>query len=244
MHDGTRVMAGECTTVFEGSREREQRGDVLVVVKPDNTVLVHDAAGYQPVAWLTRAESVAVEDGVVTARDGEELLRVVAHEEHGSARFPASHAGVPVADCPDCAGTLVRARGSVTCTDCAAAYGLPSNATVTGGRCDDCGLPTMRVERGEAFELCLDRDCQSLDDRVTAAFDRAWDCPDCDGDLRIIRRGGLLAGCEHYPDCDTGFSVPSGVVVDECSCGLPVFETAGGRRCLDSTCEQELVGTP
>jgi len=37
MHDGTCVMAGECTTVFEGTREREQRGDVLVVVKPDNT---------------------------------------------------------------------------------------------------------------------------------------------------------------------------------------------------------------
>jgi DNA topoisomerase-1 len=175
MHDGTRVMAGECTTVFEGTREREQRGDVLVVVKPDNTVLVHDAAGYQPVAWLTRAESVAVDDGTVTARDGEELLRVVAHEEHGSARFPASNAGVPVADCPDCTGTLVRSRGDVACTDCEADYGLPTDATVTGGRCSDCGLPTMRVERGRAFELCIDRDCDSLDDRVKSAFDRVWD---------------------------------------------------------------------
>jgi len=236
MHDGTRVMAGECTTVFEGSREREQRGDVVVLVKPDNTVLVHDADGYQPVAWLTRAESVAVEDGVVTARDGTEFLRVVAHEEHGSARFPASTAGVPVADCPHCAGTLVRARGEVACTTCDAGYGVPSDATVTGGRCADCGLPTMRVERGRAFELCLDRDCESLDDHVRAAFDREWDCPDCDGELRIIRRGGLLAGCEQYPACDTGFSVPAGVVVDDCDCGLPVFETAGGRRCLDTTC--------
>ncbi|MFC7026681.1 endonuclease NucS domain-containing protein [Halomicroarcula sp. GCM10025324] len=238
MHDGTRVMAGQCTTVFEGSREREQRGDVLVVVKPDNTVLVHDAEGYQPVAWLTRAESVAVEDGVVTARDGEELLRVVAHEEHGSARFPASNAGVPVADCPHCPGTLVRTRGDVDCTACDASYGLPTDATVTGGRCDDCGLPTMRVERGAAFEVCLDRGCDSLDDRVNAAFDREWDCPDCEGDLRIIRRGGLLAGCDTYPDCDTAFSVPSGLVVDDCDCGLPVFETAGGRRCLDSTCDR------
>jgi len=238
MHDGTRVIAGECTTVFEGPREREQRGDVLVVVKPDNTVLVHDAEGYQPVAWLTRAESVTIDNGAVTARDGDELLRVVTHEEHGSGRYPASNAGVPVRDCPDCAGTLVRARSEVTCTGCDAAYGIPSDAAVTGGRCDDCGLPTLRVERGRAFELCLDRECDSLDDAVTAAFDREWDCPNCDGDLLILRRGGLLAGCEHYPDCDTGFSMPSGVVVGNCDCGLPLFETAGGTRCLDSSCAQ------
>lgn len=241
MHDGTRVMAGDCTTVFEGPREREQRGDVVVVVKPDNTVLVHDAAGYQPVAWLTRADSVAVEDGTVTARDGDEMLRVVTHTEHGSARYPASDAGVPVGDCPDCPGTLIRASGAVSCTDCGARYGLPADATVTGGRCDDCGLPTLRAERGRAFELCLDRHCESLTDRVVEAFDRAWDCPDCEGDLRVLRKGGLIAGCERYPDCDVGFSFPAGVVVDECGCGLPVFETSTGRRCLDSTCDSAAV---
>ncbi|WP_336336050.1 PDDEXK family nuclease [Haloarcula brevis] len=236
MHDGFHVLAGECTTVFEGSREREQRGTVLVVVKPDNTVLVHDAEGYQPVAWLTRAESVAVADGTVTARDGDELLRVVSHEEHGTARYPATSAGVPVAECPDCPGTLVRARSAVDCTACDASYGIPTDAEVTAGRCADCGLPTVRVERGRAFELCLDRACDSLDDAVTAAFDREWACPNCEGDLLILRRGGLLAGCEHYPDCDTGFSMPSGLVVGDCDCGLPLFETAGGRRCLDSAC--------
>ncbi len=237
MHDGTRVMAGDCTTITDGSQEREQRGEVLVVVKSDNTVLVHDAEGYQPVAWLTRAETVTIEEGVITARDGDELLRVVTHDEHGSARYPASAAGVPVGDCPDCPGTLVRTGGGVTCTDCGERYGIPSDATVTGGRCDDCGLPTLRAERGRAFEVCLDRDCESLDDRVKAAFDREWDCPDCDGDLRILRRGGLLVGCERYPDCDVGFSLPAGVVVGDCDCGLPVFETASGHRCLDATCE-------
>ena len=237
MHDGTRVMAGECTTVFEGSGEREQRGDMLVVVKPDNTVLVHDAEGYQPVAWLTRAESVAVEDGTVTASDGDQFLRVVAHEEHGSARFPASQAGVPVGDCPDCSGTLVRARGEVACADCASSYGIPTDAAVTGGRCD-CGLPTMRVERGEAIECCIDRACESLDERVQAAFDGEWDCKHCEGSLDVLRRGGLLAGCENYPDCDTGYAMPAGVVVGKCPCGLPVFETSGGRRCLDSTCNR------
>lgn len=239
MHDGTRVMAGDCTTITDGTRSGEQRGDVLVVVKPDNTVLVHDAEGYQPVAWLTRADSVAIEDGAVTAREGDQMLRVVAHEEHGSARYPASSAGVPVGDCPDCPGTLVRSSGGVTCTDCEDRYGIPADATVTGGRCDDCGLPTLRAERGLAFEVCLDRDCESLDERVKDAFDREWDCTACEGDLRILRRGGLLAGCENYPDCDTGFSMPAGVVIEDCGCGLPVFETSSGRRCLDSTCQVE-----
>ncbi|MFB6308364.1 MAG: DUF91 domain-containing protein [Haloarculaceae archaeon] len=237
MHDGIHVIAGECTTLFDGSREREQRGDVLVVVKPDNTVLVHDTDGYQPIAWLTRAESVAIEGDSLVARDGDALLRVAVHEEHGRARYPVSAAGLPVGDCPDCSGVLVRAAGDVTCTNCEARHGLPADATVTGNRCGDCRLPTIRVERGAAFEVCLDRGCESIDDRVRGAFDREWDCPACEGDLRIIRRGGLLAGCEHYPDCETGLSVPSGVVVDECSCGLPVFESPGGRRCLDAACD-------
>ncbi|WP_226011679.1 topoisomerase DNA-binding C4 zinc finger domain-containing protein [Halomicrobium salinisoli] len=238
MHDGTHVLAGECTMVFDGSREREQRGDVVVLVKPDNTVLVHDADGYQPVAWLTRADSVTVESGTVVARDGDELLRVVTHDEHGRGRYPASVAGVPVGDCPDCRGTLVRADGAVSCTDCDARYGLPDDASVTGRRCGDCDLPTVRAERGRAFEVCLDRECDSLDERVKTAFDREWTCPECGSDLRILRRGGLIAGCERYPDCDTGFSLPAGVIIDDCDCGLPVFETATGWRCLDARCDQ------
>jgi DNA topoisomerase-1 len=237
MHDGTRVLAGECTTIADGPREREHRGDVLVIVKPDNTVLVHDSDGYQPVAWLTRAEAVTVDGGTVTARDGDAFLRVVTHREHGAANYPTSTAGVPVGCCPDCERALVRASGTVSCLGCDARYGLPTDATVCDQRCD-CGLPTMRVERGSALEVCIDRDCESLDERVTETFDRAWDCPDCGDDLRVLRRGGLILGCDDYPDCETGFAFPSGVVVAECPCGLPVFETAGGRRCLDSTCEQ------
>jgi DNA topoisomerase-1 len=96
----------------------------------------------------------------------------------------------------------------------------------------------MRVERGEAFECCIDRNCQPLDDRVQAQFDREWDCPHCSGDLQIIRRGGLLAGCENYPECDTGYAFPSGIVIGDCPCGLPLFETDSGRRCLDSGCDR------
>ena len=87
--------------------------------------------------------------------------------------------------------------------------------------------------------MCVDRGCESLDATVREAFDREWDCPDCDGDLRILRRGGLLAGCEHYPDCDVGFGLPRGIVDGTCECGLPVFETPTGRRCLDSGCQYE-----
>ncbi|WP_254536765.1 endonuclease NucS domain-containing protein [Halomarina litorea] len=248
MSDSMRVVAGECTTEFTGSRERAQRGHVVCLCKPDNTVLVHDVDGYQPVAWLTRPESLSVggDPLVVEARDGDQHLRVTVHREHGMASYPASVAGVPVGTCPECAGagtaperggTLVRSRGAVECLDCGARHGIPTDATVLDSTCEDCGLPTMRVERGAAFEVCLDRSCESLDDAVAEAFDRAWDCPDCGSSLRILRRGGLIAGCDAYPDCETAFAVPEGVVAGTCDCGLPALRTSRGVRCLDSACE-------
>jgi DNA topoisomerase-1 len=228
-------MAGEFTIAEDG--ESDQRGEVLVVCKPDNTVLVHDADGYRPVAWLTRAESVTLADGTLTATDGDRTLRVETHEEYGSASYPVSSAGESVGPCGECGGTLVRTVGAVTCLDCDGRWGLPRDATVVtdGPRCD-CGQPRMRVARGERFELCVDRTCESLDERVKATFDREWDCPACGGDLRVLRRGGLLAGCEHYPDCETGWGIPTGTVDGVCDCGLPVFETESGRRCLDADC--------
>ncbi|WP_436927784.1 topoisomerase DNA-binding C4 zinc finger domain-containing protein [Halosimplex amylolyticum] len=238
MHDEVRVVAGDCTTTFDGRSEREHRGDVVTVVKPDNTVLVHDADGYQPVAWLTRADSVQFADGVLDAREGDQRLRVEVHDEHGSARHPVSRAGVPVGDCPVCDGQLVLASGAVRCGDCDDEYSVPRDAAVLDETCPVCGLPLLRVERGEPFEVCVDRACESIDDRVTERFDREWDCPNCDGELRVLRRGGLIAGCEHYPDCDTGFGIPTGVVDGTCDCGLPVFETPSGRRCLDTGCAE------
>lgn len=239
--DAIRVFAGDCTITEDG--EREQRGDVVVVIKPDDTVLIHDRDGYQPAAWLTRPETLSYEGTSggtfsLTATDGESSLHVVANEEHGLARYPASAAGAPVGDCPDCEGALVRAKGAVTCLDCEARYGLPAGADVLDRACRDCGLPTMVAERGRAFTLCIDRECESLDDRVNEAFDHEWDCPDCDGDLRVIRNGQLLAGCENYPDCETAFSIPSGTVDGDCECGLLAFDTSGGRRCLDATRER------
>ena len=106
MPETIRVLAGDCTTTFEGDRTRTQRGRVVVVIKPDRTTLVHDADGYQPVAWLTRPESLTVEadvasptrraDGApvddagfgIVARAGDQVLRVVCHRDAGLAGYP------------------------------------------------------------------------------------------------------------------------------------------------------------
>ncbi|QLG49596.1 DUF91 domain-containing protein [Natrinema halophilum] len=245
--DAIRILAGDCTVITENTDREEYRGRVTTLVKPDNTVLVHDIDGYQPVAWITRADSVSSDrtgDFTLVAKKDTQTLRIAAHEQDGFAHYPASAAGTPVGVCPDCDGALVRSSG-VNCVGCGDCYGVPTDATIRDEQCDcDCGLPRMRVERGLAFDVCLDRACESLDAAVSQAFDREWQCPesDCDGDLRILRRGGLIAGCERYPDCDTGFAVPTGVVGGKCGCGLPTFETASGTRCLDRTCNRALDG--
>ncbi|WP_254521517.1 DUF91 domain-containing protein [Natrinema caseinilyticum] len=245
--DAIRVLAGDCTVIAEDADRKEYRGRVTTIVKPDNTVLVHDIDGYQPVAWITRADSLSSNrrgDFTLVAKKDTQTLRIAAHEQDGFAHYPTSAAGTPVGACPDCDGALVRSNG-VHCVRCGDRYGVPADATIRDGQGDcDCGLPRMRVERGLAFDVCLDRACESLDAAVSRAFDRQWACPEseCDGDLRILRRGGLIAGCEHYPDCDTGFAVPAGVVDGECGCGLPTFETARGTRCLDTSCDRALDG--
>ena len=234
-----RVLAGDCTVSYaDGTDRRTERGHVTTVVKPDNTVLVHDAGGYRPVAWLTRADAVSCSTTApqtILAQAGDRQLQVVAHDAHEFARYPASPAGTPVGDCPSCDGALVRADGAVSCLSCDDRFSIPDDAVVLDEDCE-CGLPTMEARRGETFEVCVDRSCESLDDAVREQFDREWACPDCGSDLRILRRSGLLAGCECYPDCSVGFVIPRGVVDGQCPCGLPAFETATGRRCLDATC--------
>jgi DNA topoisomerase-1 len=231
-----RTIAGDCLVRFDGGRDRTVRGRVLVVTKPDNTVLVHDTDGYQPVAWLTRPESLSVTRDPLwlVASNGDETLRIEAAGDVVITERDASAAGTPVGACR-CEGQLIRAGTDVVCLDCGVRFGLPSGSSTIEATCD-CGLPLFRVERGERFELCLDRERGSLLDAVRESFDREWNCPNCDGELRILRRGGLIAGCERHPDCKTGFAIPDGRVVGSCECGLPMFETTGGRRCLDSGC--------
>ena len=256
--DTARLLAGDCTTTFVSeSDETRQRGRSVVLVKPDRTVLVHDADGYQPAAWLTRPDAlhVASDPTVLTATDGQQYLRVTVHEATVDREVPVSPVGTPVGTCPggvddgsepgedtldDCGGVLVRARGAVHCTDCGRRHGLPGGASVLDATCE-CGLPRCRVRRGREFDVCLDRTCESLTDAVREAFDRAWDCPECGDDLRVLRRGRLLAGCDSYPECEAVYTLPDGLAVGTCECGLPTFEAGNGERCLDGGCE---VGVP
>jgi len=234
-----RVIAGDCTTEFEGSRSRTQRGHVVCLIKPDNTVLVHDADGYQPVAWLTRPEALTVgaDPLTVEARDGDQRLRLELHHEHGRADYPAGEAGVPVGRGPEDA-PLVLVRGSVVNTTSGREYPLPAGATVTDGTCEDCGLPLARVERGAAFEVCVDRSCEPLEEAVRDAFDGEWDCPACGAGLGIERgRRGIRVACP-TEGCPTVHGLPDGRVARTCDCGLPAFRAADGVRCLDAACER------
>jgi DNA topoisomerase-1 len=237
--DHLRVLAGDCTVVFEGEERREERGRVVTLVKPDGTVMVHGAAGYRPVAWLTRAAAVSCSRGDpprVLAQDDGRSLRVRGHEATLS-RHPVSRAGPTVGACPDCDGALVRAGGAVACLDCDREHGVPEDAAVRETTCPDCGLPTMAVERGVAVEVCVDRACDPLVEALRERVGGEWACPACSGDLELVQQGRLLAGCEHYPDCETAYTLPRGTRTGECDCGLPRFETAGGERCLDARCD-------
>ncbi|WP_132058898.1 topoisomerase DNA-binding C4 zinc finger domain-containing protein [Halorussus amylolyticus] len=245
MTETVHIYAGDCTTTYHSEADpRRQRGRVVVVHKPDDTVLVHDSNGYQPVAWLTRANAVHREQGpegkfaLVAVKDGEQL-RVESHGGGERARHDATAAGIPVGVCPTCDGRLVRARGAVTCLDCDTDHGLPRDAAILDSTCD-CGLPEMSVERGARFELCIDRTCESLDAAVRERFDREWSCPDCGGDLRVLRERALFLGCENYPDCEGSFRLPDAEVVGECACGLPEIPSDSGDepRCLDGDCAE------
>ncbi|UPV75747.1 endonuclease NucS [Halorussus limi] len=269
MTEPVRVYAGDCTTTYRAETQRSempraskpsdeavssdprrQRGRVVVVHKPDGTVLVHDAEGYQPVAWLTRADAVHREtDGeggfaLVAVKD-DSRLRVESHGGADRERHGATPAGPETGTCPDCDGTLVRARGAVTCLDCSAEYGLPRDATTLDSTCE-CGLPRMTVERGARFELCVDRECEQLDEAVRERFDREWSCPECGGDLRVLRERTLFLGCGNYPECEATFALPERKVVGSCECGLPRVRgddsddsaRADDSRCLDPDCTE------
>ena len=227
------LLAGDCTTTFDGDRSYEKRGRVVCLRKPDDTLLVHDAAGYRPVAWLTRPDtSMAVgSPPTVEARDGDDRLRVTFHETSVDVRIPVSPAGEAAGPCPDCAGALVTRSGTLACTDCDREHALPAGATVLDTACE-CGLARVEVTRGVTIEVCADRACEPLDAAIEAELDRRFDCPDCGRDMRVVRAGGLLLGCDGYPDCDVSVPLPNEACDGVCDCGLPTVDG----RCLDATC--------
>lgn len=236
MEDTIRVFAGQCTVRHDGETATESEGSVLTLLKPDNTVLVHDASGYRPAGWLTRADSVRVslsqgQLSLEARSDGTALS--VRGEDVTVAEYPATAAGEPVGTCPDCGESLVRAAGAVHCLGCGDSYPLARDATVTDGTCETCGLPTISVTRGADFTVCLDRDCEPIDGAVRERFDGEWSCRECGHPLKIVRNRTLEARC---PNCETGYPVPDGVVAGTCACGLPQFETDHGTRCLDIDC--------
>jgi DNA topoisomerase-1 len=236
MQDTIRVIAGRCTVRHEADEHTETEGSVVILVKPDNTVLVHDAEGYRPAGWLTRADSVQLsmsEESVdLRATTGDERL-LVSGTDPAVAEFPVTTAGPHVGTCPSCGESMVRSAGEVTCLGCHTSYALPRDATVTDSTCEHCGLPTISVTRGTDLEVCLDRECEPIDAAVESAFDGAWACPTCGTDLDIARNRTLGAQC---PDCETHYPIPNGTVDGTCACGLPWFETAHGGRCLDPEC--------
>ena len=240
--DRFHIVAGDCRVETHGSADSTVRGQIITVVKPDNTILVHDIEGYKPVAWLTRAESVTVdsETGVITAADGDDWLTVTIERSILDRELPGSSSGTPMSTCPDCNGQLIDTGDTVSCLGCRTDYRIPSDGTVQDSQCE-CGLPTMQVDRGESFDVCVDRSCEPLAEVVAERFSGQWDCPTCaDGTLRIIRRNNILAACDAYPDCETAFSIPIGRLDGYCGCGLPRFRHHDRVRCLDTGCE---IGT-
>ncbi len=236
MEDTIRVIAGRCTVRHEADETTESEGDVVVLLKPDNTVLVHDTSGYRPAGWLTRADSVQLslsEDAVdLRASSDDETLRVTGQDPTVT-EYPASPAGTAVGTCPTCEEPLVRSGGEVTCLGCGDSYTLPRDATVTDDACETCGLPTIDVTRGTDLTVCLDRNCGSIDQAVRDAFAGEWTCRTCGTPLEIGRSRTLGAQC---PTCETHFTIPDGTVDGRCACGFPWFETEHGGRCLDPDC--------
>ncbi|MDL0124379.1 DUF91 domain-containing protein [Halobacterium salinarum] len=234
MQDAIRVLAGECAVRYENdaSTDRVLRGDV---VKPDDTVLVHDADGYQPAAWLTRPGVVRYTRDAsgfrIDAADGDERLVVESATEHGDAHYPVSPAGPPVGRC-ECGGAFVRDGGRVVCVDCRDQYSIPRDVAVVDDACAACGLPRIRVARGVTVTACVDRDCEPIAAAVADAID--WTCR-CGAALGVASERGLHAACE---SCGARFRLPHGTTAGDCGCGLPAIRTATGVRCLDGDCER------
>lgn len=84
VHRGLLItILGECTVTYEGrAASQVQRGERLVLLKPDGAFLVHGPAGYRPINWqpVTEMISVSTEDAwvvlVASRRNPDERVEV------------------------------------------------------------------------------------------------------------------------------------------------------------------------
>lgn len=60
MSDEGNIVAGECTTELPDNTPTFS-GGVVVLVKPDHSILVHDADGFLTIAWCSHTPSLTVE---------------------------------------------------------------------------------------------------------------------------------------------------------------------------------------
>ncbi|MGZ7207155.1 MAG: DEAD/DEAH box helicase [Halobacteriota archaeon] len=141
-----------------------------------------------------------------------------------------------VGHCKRCGGSLRHVDNVIAC-DCGALYKLPAGADLALTTCS-CGLPKFTLKL-LGVDVCVDRQCENMDDIITAAFaHHKFTCPRCGSSLTVVRRRGLIAGCERYYDgCKTAFLLPANAsITGRCTCGLPRLQLKTKARCLDTTC--------
>ncbi|MDD1721408.1 MAG: DEAD/DEAH box helicase [Euryarchaeota archaeon] len=141
-----------------------------------------------------------------------------------------------VGHCKRCGGSLRRVDNVITC-QCGVIYKLPAGADLAHTTCS-CGLPKFKLKL-LGVDVCVDRQCENMDDIIAAAFaNHKFTCPRCESSLTVVRRRGLIVGCERYYDgCKTAFLLPANAsITGRCTCGLPRLQLKTKARCLDTTC--------
>ncbi|MGZ4915880.1 MAG: hypothetical protein ACXV45_04345, partial [Halobacteriota archaeon] len=147
-----------------------------------------------------------------------------------------NESAITIGHCKRCGGSLRHVDNVIAC-DCGVVYKLPAGADLTDRKCT-CGLPKFKLKL-LGIDVCVDRQCENMDAIIAAAFvTRKFTCPRCGGPLTVVRRKGLIVGCERYYDgCKTAFLLPSNATITgRCTCGLPRLQLKTKARCLDTSC--------
>jgi len=138
--------------------------------------------------------------------------------------------------CKCCGGSLRRIENVITC-DCGVVYKLPNGVELAQNPCS-CGLPKFKLKLF-GVDVCVDRQCENMDEVIGRQFAASdFTCPKCGGPLIVVRRKGLIAGCErYYEGCKTAFLLPpNATIIGRCACGLPRLQLKIKARCLDTKC--------